>query len=302
MAGPREPGRDQVEAAGGVLWRGDPAAPEVAVVHRPRYDDWSLPKGKLDRGEHPLLGALREIAEETGVAALPGRRLGSLRYPVQEGPKRVRFWACEALGGDFTANREVDELRWLGLAEAAALLSPTHDRGVLERYAADTRRTRALVVVRHASAGDKKGWAGSDAERPLDLPGRGRAAVVARLLGAYDVRRVAAADVVRCRDTLTPYATAAGLTVETLGSTTAGRFAQDPAAAVAEVGRLLDGPGAAAWCGQREVIPELVAALCEPLGGAVDPDQLGDLRKGALMLLHVAEEDGCLVAVERLPG
>ena len=95
----------EVKAAGGVVRRDG----RIAVVHRPRYDDWSLPKGKLDLGEHPLLGALREIEEETGFTARPGRRLGSLRYAVPEGPKRVRYWACEAVDGAFAANREVDE-------------------------------------------------------------------------------------------------------------------------------------------------------------------------------------------------
>jgi 8-oxo-dGTP pyrophosphatase MutT (NUDIX family)/phosphohistidine phosphatase SixA len=292
----------QVEAAGGVLWRGDPSAPEVAVVHRPRYDDWSLPKGKLDVGEHPLLGALREIHEETGFAARPGRRLGSLRYVVAEGPKRVRYWACEAVEGAFTADREVDELRWLSVAEALAVLSPTHDRTVLERYAADTRRTRALVLVRHASAGDKKGWTGRDADRPLDLAGRGRAVLVASLLEAHAVRRLATADVVRCRDTFEPYARRARVALTVLPETTAGTFQQDPAAAVDAVGELLGSDGAAAWCGQREVIPDLAASLVARLGGTVDPDELRDLRKGALLLLHVDQADGKLVAVERLPG
>ncbi len=291
-----------IEAAGGVLWRGDPAAPEVAVVHRPRYGDWSLPKGKLDHGEHPLLGALREIAEETGVTARPGRRLGSLRYPVAEGPKRVRYWACEAVAGEFTANREVDELRWLDVPAAQALLSPTHDRGVLERFAADTRRTHALAVVRHASAGDRKGWTGSDPSRPLDLAGRGRAVAVASLLQAYAVRRLAAAAVLRCRETLHPFARSAGLTVTELPATTAGAFERDPAAGVQALADLADGPTPAAWCGQREVIADLTAALCGRLGAQVDPDGLGDLRKGALLVLHLADADGTLVALERLPG
>ncbi len=291
-----------VEAAGGVLWRGEPGAPEIAVVHRPRYDDWSLPKGKLDLGEHPLLAALREIREETGFHARPGRRLGSLSYTVAEGPKRVRYWACEAVGGEFSATREVDDLRWLDLPAALGLLSPTHDRVVLEHFAADTRRTRALVVVRHASAGDKRGWTGSDADRPLDLHGRGRAATVGGLLHAYAVRRVAAADVQRCRATLEPFARAAHLEVRDLPATTAGTFARDPEAGVDAVAALLDGAGSAAWCGQREVIPDLTAALCDRFGGEVDPDELRDLRKGALLVLHLAEGDDLLVAVERVPG
>jgi 8-oxo-dGTP diphosphatase len=304
--GPLMPGAT-VEAAGGVLWRGDAAAPEVAVVHRPRYDDWSLPKGKLDFGEHPLLGALREIAEETGFAARPGRRLGSLRYPVVEGPKRVRYWACEATAGEFTPNREVDQLVWLPVPDALARLSPTHDRPVLQRYADDTRRTRVLAVVRHASAGDKKGWTGADAERPLDAAGAARARTIAALLSAYDVSRLASADVLRCTATLEPFARRTGTDLVVLPSTTAGVFDGAPEQAVAAVADLLDGSGSAAWCGQREVIPELVAGVCAALGTdgtrgiAVDADDFTDLRKGALLLLHV-DDRRTVVAVERLPG
>jgi 8-oxo-dGTP diphosphatase len=304
---------DRVEAAGGVLWRGEPVAPEIALVHRPRYDDWSLPKGKLDPGEHPLLAALREIEEETGFTALPGRRLGSLRYDVHEGPKRVRYWSCQATGGEFRANREVDELWWATVPQALARLDPDHDRRVLERFAEDTRPTRAMVVVRHASAGDKRGWSGPDADRPLDPVGQARSRVVGPVLTAYAVQRAGAADVQRCRQTLEPWARSAGAEVSVLKATTAGVFETDPEEAVHEVLALLDGVGTAgvdaagsiAWCGQREVIPELVAGLVGRLGGQADPDDVGDLRKGGLLLLHVAAEPGDgprLVAMERLPG
>jgi 8-oxo-dGTP diphosphatase len=296
----------QVEAAGGVLWRGDQAQPEVALVHRPRYDDWSLPKGKLDPGEHPLLAGLREIEEETGFAARPGRRLGSIRYDVTEGRKRVRYWACEASGGGFRANREVDELWWAPVAAARERLDPDRDRPVLDAFAADTRRTRALALVRHASAGDRHRFPGKDAERPLDSEGRDRARTVAWLLSAYDVRRAGTADVARCRETLAPFASSDGVEVATLPATTAGVFDDDPDAGLQQVLTLLDGVGGAAWCGQREVIPDLAVALHDRLGGSEDGSRrsvgdLADLRKGALLLLHV-DERGRLATLERLPG
>jgi 8-oxo-dGTP pyrophosphatase MutT (NUDIX family)/phosphohistidine phosphatase SixA len=292
----------EVEAAGGVLWRGDPANPEVALVHRPRYDDWSLPKGKLDPGEHPLLGALREIEEETGSTARPGRRLGSLRYPVPEGRKRVRYWACEATGGRFQANREVDELWWAPVAEAHARLDPAHDARVIERFAADTRRTRPLAVVRHASAGDKRAWAGDDADRPLDPTGLAQSVTIGALLTAYDVELAGSADVRRCRDTLEPFARSAGVEVEVLPATTAAAFDVDPDAGICAVLDLAASTGGAvAWCGQREVIPQLVAALCARLGGGVDPGRLAELGKGRLLVLHL-DPAGQVAEVERLPA
>jgi 8-oxo-(d)GTP phosphatase len=295
-----------IEAAGGVLWRGDPAGPEVALVHRPRYDDWSLPKGKLDPGEDPLLGALREIAEETGSVARPGRRLGSLRYATSDGSKRVRYWACESVSGTFEASREVDEVWWGPLAAATGRLAPDRDRRILERFAADTRRTRPLVIVRHASAGDKKNWRGPDAERPLDAEGAARAETVAALLSAYDVQRAGCADVRRCEQTLEPFARASGVQVRRMPATTAGVFEDDPRSGTAEVAALLDGPGGAAWCGQREVIRELVAGLAASLGGTAEQAaDLATLPKGALAVLHVDDRSGDgrsgLVALERLP-
>jgi 8-oxo-dGTP pyrophosphatase MutT (NUDIX family)/phosphohistidine phosphatase SixA len=291
----------QVEAAGGVLWRGDPASPEVALVHRPRYDDWSLPKGKLDPGEHPLLGALREIEEETGCTARPGRRLGSLRYPVPEGRKRVRYWACEATGGRFEVNHEVDALRWAPLAEAHARLDLGHDARVLTLFAADTRRTRPMVVVRHASAGDKRAWAGDDADRPLDRKGLAQSVTIAALLTAYGVERAGSADVRRCRETLEPLTRSAGVDVEVLPSTTAAAFAaDDDKGALAVLDLVTTTSGAVAWCGQREVIPRLAAALCARLG-ARDPGRRAQLGKGGLLILHL--DEACAVtAVERLPA
>ena len=291
----------QVEAAGGVLWRGDPASPEVALVHRPRYDDWSLPKGKLHVREHPLLGALREIEEETGSTARPGRRLGSVRYPVPEGRKRVRYWACEATGGAFEANSEVDELWWAPMAEARARLDPAHDARVLKRFAADTRRTRPVVVVRHASAGDKQAWDGDDADRPLDRKGLAQSVTIGALLTAYGVGRAGSADVRRCRDTLDPLARSTGVGIEVLPATTATAFDLDKHTGAREVLDLVTSTsGAVAWCGQREVIPLLAAALCTSLGGA-DPGRRAQLGKGGLLVLHL-DETCSVAAVERLPA
>lgn len=123
-----------VEAAGGVVWRRSPAGHvEVLLVHRPRYDDWTLPKGKLDPGEAPAAAALREVEEETGWRARLGPPLPAVRYTdQQQREKRVRYWAMEGAGGAFRPNDEVDAIRWLDLAAAAALLTYAHDRLVLE--------------------------------------------------------------------------------------------------------------------------------------------------------------------------
>ena len=122
-----------IQAAGGVVWRRRPSGePEVLVVHRPRQDDWSLPKGKLTPGESHEQGALREVKEETGLSVALGPELPGTSYQDAEGrPKVVRYWAMEPLSGEFEPNHEVDEARWTTLDEAARLLSYDRDRDVL---------------------------------------------------------------------------------------------------------------------------------------------------------------------------
>jgi 8-oxo-dGTP pyrophosphatase MutT (NUDIX family) len=138
--------RSEIRAAGAVLWRRSPGGEtlEVAVVHRPQYDDWSLPKGKLHAGESELEAALREVREETGQRGVPGRSLGSVSYLKRTRgrlrPKTVSYWSMQATGGAFAPGDEVDHLRWMPLGEAPALLSHSTDREVLERFAADPPR------------------------------------------------------------------------------------------------------------------------------------------------------------------
>jgi 8-oxo-dGTP diphosphatase len=118
-----------IEAAGGVVERDG----LIAVVHRPRYDDWSLPKGKLDPGESFEQAALREVEEETGLRCALGAELEPVRYRDQKGrAKVVRYWRMTVLGGDFTPNDEVDELRWTPAEHAGALLTYPHDRQLVQ--------------------------------------------------------------------------------------------------------------------------------------------------------------------------
>jgi 8-oxo-dGTP pyrophosphatase MutT (NUDIX family) len=124
-----------VQAAGGVVWRRSPAGEvEVLLVHRPRYDDWTLPKGKLGTGEDHATAAVREVVEETGLRCTLGRELPSAAYVDRKGrPKEVRYWAMTpAASGQFTPNDEVDEVRWLAVDEAASLLTYPRDRPVLD--------------------------------------------------------------------------------------------------------------------------------------------------------------------------
>lgn len=285
--------RRTVLAAGGVLWREEDGQVLVALVHRPRYGDWSLPKGKLDAGEPAVLGALREVCEETGFSAVAGRTLGESRYRVldrgRDVPKQVRWWAMRAVEGTFVPSDEVDELRWVTLPRARALVVDGYDGGPLEAFASGPLETATVLLVRHARAGSRQEWDGQDALRPLDERGRRQAQRLVPLLRAYGVQRVLSAPVLRCRETVAPLASALDLAVEDVSA--AGE--QAPAAAlVGLVQELAEEGRTAVVCSQGGVLP---AAVGELTGRA-------EVRapKGSAWVLSLA--GGRLVDADHLPA
>lgn len=206
-----------VRAAGGVPWRDGPSGVEVALVHRPRYRDWTLPKGKLERDEHELAAAIREVQEETGLTCTPQVRLPTITYLTAEPgvEKVVDFWSMRVR---HDAGREPDdeiaEVRWMALPAAAALLDYAHDRGVLATFAALPRVTAEVSLVRHGAAGSRMAWHEADRLRPLDSAGHEQAQALARLLVLTAPERIVSAAPVRCRETLSPLADALGMTVK----------------------------------------------------------------------------------------
>jgi 8-oxo-(d)GTP phosphatase len=289
-----------IEAAGGLLWRSGANGIEVALVHRPKYDDWSLPKGKLETGEHPLRAALREVEEEAGARVVAGRPLGQARYTVDGRPKRVKYWSLRWAGGEFQSNAEVDAIDWVAIETAADRLKPDRDGFIVEEFLRDPRETRACVVVRHGRAGSRSAWKGRDDERPLDALGRRQALGIVDLLAAYDVSRAHSAGVRRCVDTLAPYAASAQLSIEREPLFSESGFPADPERAVARALEIVHGPGAVAICTQGGALPDLVVDLCRQLGGA--PPKLKPVRKGSLVVVHVTPGDNPqFVAIDQLP-
>jgi 8-oxo-(d)GTP phosphatase len=292
-----------VRAAGAVLWRPttDSAGPgkiEVAVIHRPRYDDWSLPKGKVDPGEIEPVTAVREIHEETGFRAHLGRRLVSVSYPIDKGVKKVRYWAARvdpAFSGDFTPNDEVDKLLWLPVAEAMKKLGYPLDRKVLRRFAKQPVDTETLLVVRHATAGRKSRYKGDDRKRPLDKHGRAQAESLVSVLMAFGAGDLHAADRVRCRQTLGPLAEELGTTIEDEPVLTEEEYAAGRKPARQRLLEIAEKPGTSVICSQGKVIPGLIEWWCERDG--VRPDRSRN-RKGSTWVLSLS--DGKLIAADHI--
>ena len=274
-----------VLAAGAVLWRAGSAGAELALVHRPRYDDWSFPKGKLDAGEALPFAAVREVAEETGYRSRLGPFLGDARYRVPEGSKLVRYWAAEAGEGTFVPNHETDELRWVSPADAAGLLSYERDQEVLRRFTEIGPPHSVLLLVRHAKAGNRRQWDGDDALRPLSGTGREQAQHLTELLPLFGPDRIVSAPPVRCRETVAGTAERLGLPVHEEPLFGDAGHEQDPQGGSARLHELAAHRGVTLVCSQGTAIPALLGALVaeRPVPG-VDPDEVPS-RKGSTWVL-----------------
>jgi 8-oxo-(d)GTP phosphatase len=206
-----------VNASGGLVFRRGPAGFEVLMVHRPRYDDWSLPKGKNEPGEDPEDAAVREVEEETGYRCRIVVPAGLVTYPTSLGQtKQVRFFAMRPLrSAGFEAGSEVDDARWVPVATAVELLSYEFDRALVTDADFDAlARTGTTYLVRHAAAGDRARWNGDDHARPLSRRGVSQAEQIARLLAPEGIERVFTSSYLRCVQTVEPLAAATGLPIE----------------------------------------------------------------------------------------
>lgn len=291
------PAGEAVLAAGAVLWRpgDDLSAPDVAIIHRPRYDDWSLPKGKVDPGETEPVTAVREVEEETGYRSHLGRRLATVSYPVEQSIKKVRYWTARASGGEFSPNAEVDELKWLPVAAAVKVLGYPHDRKVLRRFVKLPADTKTVLVVRHGTAGSKSRYKGDDRTRPLDKHGRAQAESLVGQLLAFGADTLYAADRTRCRQTLEPLAEELGATIASEPLLTEEAYADNRKAARNRFLDIAAADGTPVICTQGKVIPDFISWWCERDG--VRPDKSRN-RKGSTWVLSLF--DGHLVAADHI--
>lgn len=215
---------DTVYAAGGVVWRVVEGKLRILLIHRTKYRDITLPKGKVDPGETLPETAAREIHEETGIKVSLGAPIGISRYHLpSKREKVVHYWAAEATEAairisSFVPNREIAALEWRSPRKALRLLSYPVDIDILERFLAlregDPPRSFPVVVLRHGKAVSRDEWDGKDRDRPLSVRGRRQANGLVGPLQSFGVRQIVSSPATRCVKTVTPFAAAAGRKVE----------------------------------------------------------------------------------------
>ncbi len=280
-----------VVAAGAVVTRKGPDGREVLLVHRPKYDDWSFPKGKQDPGEHVTTTAVREVLEETGVEIRLGRPLRPQVYAVSGGREKVvHYWVGHVVGDDdvstYQPNDEVDDLGWFTPAAAAERLTYLDDIDLLDQLRQHRKPTSTLIVVRHAKALQRGSWDGPDPERPLAELGEEQARALVPLLHAYGISRVLTSSSVRCVETVQPYATEQVLPLVEADELSEELYDEDGARDL--LTDLMTTRGPSVLCSHRPVLPALFGLL----GIEEEP-----LAPAELVAYH--HRRGALVATER---
>ncbi|WP_238154656.1 NUDIX hydrolase [Ornithinimicrobium sufpigmenti] len=307
--------RGEVRAAGVVPVRLRAGTLRVAVVHRPKYDDWSWPKGKLDHGEDFVSAAVRETREETGLRVRLVAPLPQVRYTLRGGDtKAVSYWTGQVAGGKGQLQHEVDRVEWLTPDQAGSRLTYEHDRQLLghvvERHAAGLLDAWTLLVVRHAHALSRDDWSGPDEKRPLSRSGVRRAqGRMAAVLAAYAPQLVLSSPAVRCTDSVLPYCRATGVEVVTRKGLSEEGFAADRSKVDKHLDKVLARGEAAALCTHGPVLPTLLTRLADRSHDKLANRERRMLRrlrdaamdKGEILACTMVGtgEDARVVAVER---
>ena len=281
--------RTKIRAAGAVVLRGTGDDTEVLIIHRPRYDDWSLPKGKGEADELAPQTAVREVLEETGMVVRLGLRLPTIRYQLAKGPKTVQYWRAEVVEERAWAPcAEVDAVKWLTVDKAMRRLTYADERRVLSA-ALLTPRTTPLLLVRHAKAMLRKDWTGPDQDRRLSGRGRRQAREMSQLFTAYGVEELVSSSSTRCVETLKPYAGRRGLVIQTVDVLTEEEgtvHPHDVTRFTADLFRGFEAPTAV--CGHRPVLPAMFKGLDLPARPMV---------VGEVIVVH-RDDEGAKVSVE----
>jgi 8-oxo-dGTP pyrophosphatase MutT (NUDIX family)/phosphohistidine phosphatase SixA len=267
-----------VIAAGGVVWRHSRGDRQVLLIHRPRYDDWSLPKGKLNSNEHVLVAARREVEEETGQSVVLGPPLGTHKYDVRKNggiaTKLVHYWSAELTGDEreFEPNDEVDKLEWLSVSKAARRLSYPRDVEMVDNLDKVLPVASSLVLIRHTQAVKRRDWEGKDTRRPLTDEGAAAAERLVAILGALGVDRVYSSDAERCSATVTPYAASIERHIHLLPEISERGYEAEPSGLHGLAERIWKPGRVSVVCSHRPVLP----ALSRELGLKVGKFSPGD--------------------------
>lgn len=291
---------ERIEGAGAVLWQAtDDGDVTIAIIHRPRYDDWSLPKGGVDAGESHIQAAFREVLEETGVKAVFGPEIGTVDYEVNGVTKEVRYWLAEA--DQFNAAtpnpEEVDVIEWLSISDAINKLSNNDDREIVRMAEEFGFGSTPLVLLRHTKALKRDLWDGDDGDRPLEHVGQIQAAKIPAIYAPYAIEKIYSSDAIRCVQTIEVMAAEYGITPIYSSEISEFGFEKDSEKALDYALSVMLSDKSSVMCSHNPVLPKLVKKL---IGKKNFKRLSAELKPGDSFVLH--HRSGEVIAVDWTPA
>jgi len=288
--------QEVIRAAGAVLWRRlSDELLQIALIHRPRYDDWSFPKGKAEEGESDISCAYREVLEETGYETLFGPELGDIKYEVEGVAKKVKYWSAQAIGNpsNIMDQNEVDQLIWVTLDDAKKKLTLDSDKKILKNFESFGADTYPLILLRHAKAVAREEWESDDGDRPLAHIGQMQAKRFLSQLLPFAISEIYTSDAVRCYESIEPIARS--LSLNPIFSPTLSEYAygKDKKSWSPLIKEILENDSSTLVCSHNPVIPEIVKKL---IGKKNFKELDHDLLPGESWVLH--HRDGEIVAID----
>ena len=263
-------------AAGALVWRKSKEKKiEIAVIHRPKYNDWTIPKGKVELSESSIACAYREVIEETSIETEFGMYLGEVKYQSLDGPKQVSFWSAQVVKENtFTPNSEVDAIKWVEAAKAAKFLSLESDKEILSKFNKLKYESKPLVLLRHAKALSRDEWQGDDDDRPLDSLGQMQAKRLLSIYQAFNLEQIHTSDAIRCYDTVEPMAKALGLRLEVSNKLSESAFKKDKEDAFDYARDLIKSDKRALLCSHNPILPKVLNKLTKKSDVESDEEKL----------------------------
>jgi phosphohistidine phosphatase SixA/8-oxo-dGTP pyrophosphatase MutT (NUDIX family) len=267
---------EAISAAGAVVWRKHKDNfTEVAIIHRPKYDDWSFPKGKLEVGESLIACAHREVLEETNLQTEFGPHLGQVEYFTPDGLKKVTYWSAKVIAEKpFRANTEVDQLKWIPITKVIEVLTNETDKEIFDKFVKVKFNSKPFILLRHAKAITRDEWQGEDDDRPLSSSGQNQAMRLLSTYQVFNIDQIHSSDAVRCYDTVKSMAKGLDIKLEVSSKLSENTYKKDKEKAFDYVSELIKEDKSILICSHNPILPKMLNKLTKKSEIEADEDKL----------------------------
>lgn len=267
---------EAISAAGAVVWRKHKDNfTEVAIIHRPKYDDWSFPKGKIEVGESLIACAHREVLEETNLQTEFGPHLGQVEYFTPDGLKKVTYWSAKVIAEKpFRANTEVDQLKWIPITKVIEVLTNETDKEIFDKFVKVKFNSKPFILLRHAKAITRDEWQGEDDDRPLSSSGQNQAMRLLSTYQVFNIDQIHSSDAVRCYDTVKSMAKGLDIKLEVSSKLSENTYKKDKEKAFDYVRELIKEDKSILICSHNPILPKMLNKLTKKSEIEADEDKL----------------------------